>query len=94
MLGVVLGSGLVIAIVLGPFMKYLFNSPEMHIWHHAHDFPADRKYGMNFGLSLSLWDWIFGTAHIPADGRDIQLGFPGVSKFPKKFLGQITHGFK
>jgi sterol desaturase/sphingolipid hydroxylase (fatty acid hydroxylase superfamily) len=78
---------------LGP-LKYIFNNPAMHIWHHAYEMPEDRKYGINFGISLSLWDYIFGTAHIPHNGRDIKLGFPGLEKFPKHFFSQITHGFK
>ena len=77
---------------LGP-LKYVFNNPQMHIWHHAKDLPADRPYGMNFGLTLSLWDYLFGTAHIPSDGRDIELGFPEVEDFPKTFIGQNLHGF-
>lgn len=93
-ISVIGGTAVICAIVLGPLMKYIFNCPEMHIWHHAHDFPRDRRYGMNFGLSLSLWDWLFGTAYVPADGRDIRLGFPGFERFPKKFGEQITHGFR
>ena len=76
------------------WLKFLFNNPSMHIWHHAHDLPEDRAYGVNFGLTLSVWDYLFGTAYIPKDGRDIKLGFLGVSSFPKSFLGQSVHGFK
>lgn len=78
---------------LGP-LKYIFNNPAMHIWHHAFEIPEDRKLGINFGISLSLWDYIFGTAVIPHNGRDIKLGFPGLDKFPKKFIPQVLHGFK
>ena len=78
---------------LGP-LKYIFNNPQMHIWHHAKDLPADRPYGMNFGLTLSLWDYLFGTAHIPEDGRDIELGFQDVDEFPSTFVGQSLHGFR
>ena len=85
-------SALIGAFVLGPYMKYIFNSPEMHIWHHSYNLPADRQTGINFGLSLSVWDWIFGTAYIPHDGRDIRLGFPGVEEFPEGFVGQELHG--
>ncbi|MBT5976802.1 MAG: sterol desaturase family protein, partial [Flavobacteriales bacterium] len=53
----------------GP-LKYFLNNPRMHIWHHAKDIPEDRKFGINFGISLSLWDYIFGTAWIPKPGRD------------------------
>ncbi len=81
------------ALVLGPFMKIIFNSPEMHIWHHAYDLPEERRYGVNFGLTLAMWDYIFGTAYIPHNGRDIRLGFPGVETFPKDFVHQNLHGF-
>ena len=74
-------------------MRKLFNSPEMHIWHHAYHLPADRQTGVNFGLTLAIWDYIFGTAYIPHDGRDIQLGFPGVELFPDNFATQTVHGF-
>ncbi|MDX1478985.1 MAG: sterol desaturase family protein [Saprospiraceae bacterium] len=89
---IVLITALATSVVLGPVMKYLFNSPEMHIWHHAYAFPEDRRYGMNFGLSLSIWDWLFGTAYVPHEGRDIKLGFPGMSDFPDHFAGQISYG--
>ena len=61
----------------------------MHIWHHAYDLPQDRKYGVNFGLSLALWDYIFGTAYVPSSGRDIRLGFPGIEEFPKDFIHAV-----
>lgn len=75
--------------VLGPRMKKIFNSPDMHIWHHAEALPQDRKYGVNFGITLAIWDYIFGTAHVPYEGRDEKLGFPGVEDFPEDFLGQV-----
>lgn len=76
---------------LGPF-KYIFNNPQMHIWHHAKDWPGDHPYGINFGLTLSVWDYLFKTATIPHDGRDIELGFAGSEDFPKTFIGQNLHG--
>ncbi|HRI27778.1 MAG TPA: sterol desaturase family protein, partial [Chitinophagales bacterium] len=89
---VIVAAALVGAFVLGRFMKRIFNSPEMHIWHHAYHLPQDKQYGINFGISLSLWDYIFGTAYIPHNGRDIKLGFPGVEQFPHTFSGQNLHG--
>ncbi|MDA1121773.1 MAG: sterol desaturase family protein [Bacteroidetes bacterium] len=77
---------------IGP-LKYLFNNPSMHIWHHAYDIPTDRKYGINFGISLSIWDYMFGTAYIPHNGRDIRLGFPDIENFPKRFVEQNLYGF-
>lgn len=76
---------------LGP-LKYVFNNPQMHIWHHVKHLPEGRRYGINYGLTLSLWDYLFGTACIPEDGRDIELGFPGVEEFPKTFIRQSLHG--
>lgn len=93
-LATLLGAAIMGIFVLGPVMKKIFNHPEMHIWHHAHDLPEERRYGVNFGLSLALWDFIFGTAYIPNNGRDIDLGFPEVEAFPNTFWGQISYGFK
>ena len=69
-------------------LKYIFNNPKMHIWHHAKKLPSHVKYGVNFGLTLSCWDYLFGTDHVPYDGRDIELGFPGDETFPQDFLHQ------
>jgi len=78
--------------ILSKYVKYIFNSPQMHIWHHAEYIPDGFKYGVNYGITLSMWDYIFGTAAIPTDGRDIKLGFEGVEQFPKKFLKQEAYG--
>ena len=75
---------------IGP-LRYLINSPQMHIWHHAKVMP--RKYGANFGLSLSVWDWVFGTVYWPASGRDIPLGFERVENYPNTFVTQMLFPF-
>ncbi|GAB4343277.1 MAG: hypothetical protein Kow0037_31270 [Calditrichia bacterium] len=75
-------------------LKYILNNPEMHIWHHARHLPPDRPYGVNYGISLSIWDYLFGQAYIPSDGRDIELGFPDLEKFPGDFIHQLIFGFK
>ncbi len=80
--------------LLGRFMKKIFNNPEMHIWHHAYDLPEGRRYGINFGITLALWDYIFGTAEIPHDGKDIRLGFPKIEEFPDTFVEQLSYGLK
>jgi len=79
-------------IPLGP-LKYILNNPRMHIWHHARELPEHAPYGVNFGITLSAWDYLFGSDHIPHDGRDIRLGFPGDEEFPKRFIRQNLHGF-
>ena len=73
----------------GP-LKYILNNPVMHLYHHAHQLP-EGKYGVNFGISLSLWDYLFRTNYIPHSGRDIELGFEEIEKFPKDFAGQFIY---
>lgn len=77
----------------GP-LKYVFNNPKMHIWHHAKDLPENHPHGMNFGITLSCWDYIFGTAYVPSSGRDIELGFPNDESYPEGFIGQVIEPFK
>ncbi|WP_109830375.1 sterol desaturase family protein [Reichenbachiella versicolor] len=77
---------------IGPF-RFLLNNPSMHIWHHAKHLPIDRTNGVNFGLTLSVWDYIFRTNYEPYDGRDIELGFAEDEYFPKTFKEQLTQGF-
>ncbi len=92
-LAITLGAAGLSALLLGRVVRYVLNSPEMHIWHHAYHLPAERPRGINFGITLSVWDYLFGTAYIPHTGRDIRLGFPGVEAYPKNFFVQNAHGF-
>lgn len=73
-------------------LKYIFNNPVMHLYHHAYTLPKG-KYGINYGISLSLWDYIFKTNYIPEEGGNIRLGFPGDEDFPKDFIHQLGFGF-
>ena len=75
----------------GP-LKYVFNNPVMHLYHHAYALPKGSK-GVNFGISLSLWDYIFKTNYIPEDSGKIELGYSDESKMPKGFFGQLLYGF-
>lgn len=77
----------------GP-LKYVFNNPVMHLWHHSKALPDNRLQGVNFGISLSLWDYLFRTNYIPEDSGTIDLGFEKIEDFPNSFWGQLTYGFK
>jgi len=88
-----IGSILIGVFLLGPVMKKLFNIPDLHIWHHAYELPEDRRYGVNFGLTLAIWDYIFGTAYLPHEGREIKLGFPGIEQYPQDFATLNMLGF-
>ena len=81
-----------IKITWGP-LKYVFNNPVMHLYHHSYVLPEGR-YGVNFGISLSLWDYLFGTNYIREDSGTIPLGFEGDEEIPKSFKGQVLYGFK
>tara|TARA_R110000868_G_scaffold388005_1_gene656767 strand:+ start:450 stop:1313 length:864 start_codon:yes stop_codon:yes gene_type:complete len=81
-----------IKLTYGP-LKYIFNNPVMHLYHHAYHLPKGR-FGINFGISLSLWDYIFGTHHVPDQNGEIELGFEGDDQFPKDFIGQSLYGFR
>lgn len=78
-----------VKITYGP-LKYVLNNPVMHLWHHAREIPAERT-GVNYGISLSLWDYLFGTAYIPNQNANEQLGFEDQETFPKTFFQQLTH---
>jgi sterol desaturase/sphingolipid hydroxylase (fatty acid hydroxylase superfamily) len=80
-----------VKITWGPF-KYIFNNPVMHLYHHSLVLP-EGKYGVNFGISLSLWDYIFKTNYIPEDSGNVELGFPGDDTFPTDFIRQEVYGF-
>ncbi len=81
-----------VKITWGP-LKYVFNNSVMHLWHHAMELPKGQRTGVNFGISLSLWDYIFKTNYIPHDAGDIELGFDDIDEFPTSFAKQNFYGF-
>ena len=83
-----------VRITWGP-LKYVFNNSVMHLYHHAKELPADRVKGVNFAISLSIWDYIFKKNYIPQDkDGGFDLGFEGIENYPKGFFGQLVSGFK
>jgi sterol desaturase/sphingolipid hydroxylase (fatty acid hydroxylase superfamily) len=46
----------------------LFQSPAHHQIHHSTD---PRHFDKNLGFALAVWDWAFGTLHIPAREREV-----------------------
>ena len=77
----------------GP-LKYIFNNPIMHLHHHAYTSSNNFKTGVNFAISLSIWDYIFKTIHIPNENGNLKLGYEGDEKMSKTFFGQLLYGFK
>ena len=62
----------------------------LHIWHHAKSLP-DGSYGVNYGLTLSVWDYLFKTNYIPEDGRDIEIVFKNDEDFSKDLRSQMLN---
>lgn len=79
----------------GP-LRYLINSPRMHVWHHAKEWPKEHRSGVNFGILLSVWDWLFGTAWWPSTSEEpsqqpAQLGFDQIETFPRGLVGRFFY---
>jgi sterol desaturase/sphingolipid hydroxylase (fatty acid hydroxylase superfamily) len=74
--------------------KYIFNNPIMHLHHHASSSSNNFKTGVNFAISLSIWDYIFKTNYIPNENGDTKLGYEGDQSMAKSFFGQLFYGFK
>jgi sterol desaturase/sphingolipid hydroxylase (fatty acid hydroxylase superfamily) len=42
-------------------IEHVLNSPAQHQIHHS---DAPKHFNKNFGINLSLWDWMFGTLYV------------------------------
>lgn len=73
-------------ISLGP-LKYVFNNPKMHIWHHLGE--GGRRYGQNFAINFSLWDWLFATVYWPGE-QPHKLGFDEICSYPQTIWGHLV----
>lgn len=65
--------------VFGPAfraLEHVFISPGVH--HSHHGYGKDGGNYRNFGIFLSIYDWMFGTLHIP-EGRPFRYGLPGAT---------------
>ncbi len=71
-------------------LRFVVNSPCLHIYHH--DRVNHFKYGQNFAVIFSLWDFIFKTAYMPP-GQPEELGFKGDENFPSQIHKQFLSPF-
>jgi sterol desaturase/sphingolipid hydroxylase (fatty acid hydroxylase superfamily) len=74
----------------GRLQRFL-NGPEMHRWHHTRDFTELPRNGVNFSTKLAVWDWLLGTAYLPAS-KPARYGID--EPFPAGYLPQFLHAFK
>lgn len=68
---------------IGP-LNYVFNSAELHWWHHSAQAPGQRS---NYGSMLSVWDLLFGTFYWPRGRWPERIGVKGMEAFPDGYLG-------
>ena len=70
------------------WLQWIVNGPEMHRWHHA----IGKGMGSNFSTKLAIWDWMFGTAYLPADRQ--ATGYGVRTWFPKHYVAQTLYAFR
>ncbi|WP_407334192.1 sterol desaturase family protein [Enterovibrio sp. 27052020O] len=67
-------------------LKYIFVTPQFHHWHHSSEKPA---IDTNYGAHLVVFDWLFGTMHMPRKHWPANYGT--TKPLPKSILGQILY---
>jgi hypothetical protein len=70
-------------------LKYIINTPELHLWHHANYLEV---FHANFATKFAIWDHLFGSAYDPghAPGNEREnwgLGY----EYPRDYF--LQHAF-
>jgi len=73
---------------VGP-LNYVFNSPQLHRWHHSMD---AREGNRNYGENLMLYDLLFATFFLPDRRPPATIGIR--EPMPASFLGQLAQPFR
>lgn len=64
----------------GPFWSRIFSSPAQHQCHHG---TAPEHIDVNYGLVLSVWDWMAGSLYVPRGREHVRYGLVGETRpFP------------
>jgi sterol desaturase/sphingolipid hydroxylase (fatty acid hydroxylase superfamily) len=73
------------------FLSRIFNTPELHRWHHSTDLREGNK---NYGENLMLWDQLFGSYFRDEPRRPpVDIGIKE-KDMPPTFLQQLAWPFK
>ncbi|PMN71924.1 sterol desaturase family protein [Enterovibrio norvegicus] len=67
-------------------LKYVFVTPQFHHWHHSSEKPA---IDTNYSAHLVLFDWLFGTMHMPTQHWPAEYGT--TKPLPKTIIGQLLY---
>lgn len=65
------------------WVEWVIATPAFHRWHHTNDEHRD----MNYASTLPLWDWVFGTIHLPK--RAVPPVFGADRKIADTMVGQL-----
>ena len=77
------------AVRLGP-LNALMSMAEVHRWHHSR---VLEESNANYGQTILLWDWVFGTRRTFPGEPPVVTGITGPARFPAGFLGQTVAPF-
>jgi len=72
----------------GGWLNYVFNTPNMHRWHHSTNLAEGNT---NYGQNLLLWDQLFGTFFLKPDSSPGVIGI--LERMPKRLLAQLGMPF-
>ena len=76
---------------LGP-LNWFFSMAELHRWHHSKTMVEANH---NYGQTVSIWDWVFGTRYLPADREPPEdIGILNLEAFPMTWWAQILSPFR
>lgn len=71
-------------------LSYIFNTPELHRWHHS---KVLREGNKNYGENLMVWDLIFRTHFIDSKRRPpVKIGI--TQQMPESFWEQLIWPFR
>lgn len=64
-------------ISFGPFFERLIISPAQHQVHHSLEL---RHYNKNYGHTLAVYDWLFGTLYVIEGAEKVTFGVKDLQK--------------
>jgi sterol desaturase/sphingolipid hydroxylase (fatty acid hydroxylase superfamily) len=70
------------------WLNYIFNTPELHRWHHSKDL---REGDKNYGENVLIWDLLFGTYFNEPRRPPLDIGIK--EYMPQKFMLQLLWPF-
>lgn len=78
-----------IGVKLGPLERFVV-TPRFHHWHHGSEKEA---LDVNFAVHFPLYDWLFGTYHMPEGRWPKTYGVRG-EEMPRGYVRQFLHPFR